>query len=322
MKYNLLQLYISNVKKKSIFWYNILMNIYDIAKLSGVSKSTVSRVINNDQKVSEKMREKVLSVMKENNFVPNKNARSILKTKRKNIVVIVTRLDSYSENRVIRGIMSKCGDEVEMMIFESQFDINKTKNICEMHNDADAYIIFAIGNEKYEFLDNLITPIILVGQSIENKICITFENEKAMKLLFNKVKPKNKMLYFALPDIDPTTGFQRTNAIKKLCQKNNITLDILLVEYSVDSKYIIPLIKNIELYDTILCATDSIALYVYMMMKKYGYSPKIGSVGNNVSINQYMDNYTSISLGYKQAGIEIASMLIKNEYESRKIKSR
>lgn len=34
------------------------MNIYDIAKLSGVSIATVSRVINNSPKVSEKTKRK------------------------------------------------------------------------------------------------------------------------------------------------------------------------------------------------------------------------------------------------------------------------
>ena len=39
------------------------MNIYDIAKLSGVSIATVSRVINNSPKVSEKTKKKVWDVM-------------------------------------------------------------------------------------------------------------------------------------------------------------------------------------------------------------------------------------------------------------------
>ena len=39
------------------------MNIYDIAKLAGVSIATVSRVVNGSPRVSEKTRQKVLSVM-------------------------------------------------------------------------------------------------------------------------------------------------------------------------------------------------------------------------------------------------------------------
>ena len=40
------------------------MNIYDIARLSGVSIATVSRVVNGSPNVSEKTKEKVLAVIK------------------------------------------------------------------------------------------------------------------------------------------------------------------------------------------------------------------------------------------------------------------
>ena len=40
------------------------MNIYDIARLSGVSIDTVSRVVNGSPNVSEKTKEKVLAVIK------------------------------------------------------------------------------------------------------------------------------------------------------------------------------------------------------------------------------------------------------------------
>lgn len=53
------------------------MNIYDIAKLAGVSIATVSRVVNGSPRVSEKTRQKVLSVMKENNYTPNVFARGL-----------------------------------------------------------------------------------------------------------------------------------------------------------------------------------------------------------------------------------------------------
>ena len=53
------------------------MNIYDIAKLSGVSIATVSRVVNGSPKVSGQTREKVLAVMEEYNYTPNVFARGL-----------------------------------------------------------------------------------------------------------------------------------------------------------------------------------------------------------------------------------------------------
>ena len=53
------------------------MTIYDIAKACGVSIATVSRVLNNSDKVSSKTRQKVLAVIKQENYTPNPFARGL-----------------------------------------------------------------------------------------------------------------------------------------------------------------------------------------------------------------------------------------------------
>jgi LacI family transcriptional regulator len=49
----------------------------DIAKLAGVSRSTVSRVVNNQPNVSKVVRERVLGVIKKTNYQPNAAARML-----------------------------------------------------------------------------------------------------------------------------------------------------------------------------------------------------------------------------------------------------
>jgi LacI family transcriptional regulator len=53
------------------------LTLEDIAKHSGVSRATVSRVINGDANVREKTRIRVLEVIQRNNFQPNIAARSL-----------------------------------------------------------------------------------------------------------------------------------------------------------------------------------------------------------------------------------------------------
>jgi LacI family transcriptional regulator len=64
------------------------MNLEDIAKQAGVSRSTVSRVINNEPYVSEKTRTRVLEIIERLNFSPNHAARTLV-TQRSRVVGVV-----------------------------------------------------------------------------------------------------------------------------------------------------------------------------------------------------------------------------------------
>ena len=47
------------------------MTINEIAALAGVSKSTVSRVINGSKNVNEKTRKRILEIIKKNDYIPS-----------------------------------------------------------------------------------------------------------------------------------------------------------------------------------------------------------------------------------------------------------
>ena len=53
------------------------MTSQELAELCGVSKTTVSRVINNDPNVKSETRQKILAAMKEHNYVPAASARRL-----------------------------------------------------------------------------------------------------------------------------------------------------------------------------------------------------------------------------------------------------
>jgi len=53
-------------------------NLEDIARKAGVSRSTVSRVINNEPYVSERTRAKVQAVIEAEGFSPNPAARMLV----------------------------------------------------------------------------------------------------------------------------------------------------------------------------------------------------------------------------------------------------
>lgn len=79
--------------------------ITDVAKLAGVSISTVSRVINDTgYPVKPAVREKVLSASKALNYVPNNAAKTLRKKKRNGIALIVRSISDPYFNDIEKGV--------------------------------------------------------------------------------------------------------------------------------------------------------------------------------------------------------------------------
>ncbi len=85
------------------------MTIKDVAEKSGVSVSTVSRVLNDHPDVSEKVRERVLAVVDELHYVPNNSARDLIKSEAETIGVIVR----GSDNEFFTPVIERIEEEIE-----------------------------------------------------------------------------------------------------------------------------------------------------------------------------------------------------------------
>ncbi len=111
------------------------MNISEIASKAQVSRATVSRVINNFPGVKEETRERILRIIKEENFVPNSFARSLALSKSYVIGVLV-----YSIKQPFWvGIVSEISDAVfgtqySLFILNSKYENNnKTENTYKLN---------------------------------------------------------------------------------------------------------------------------------------------------------------------------------------------
>lgn len=78
--------------------------IKDIAKMAGVSTTTVSRVLNNSTSLRESTRQKVLAVIERENYTPSAAARSLSKRVSDTIGVILPELDNPFFGELLRGI--------------------------------------------------------------------------------------------------------------------------------------------------------------------------------------------------------------------------
>jgi len=101
------------------------LTIKDIANLSGVSKSTVSRVINNRKYVSKKNRERVSNIINETGYIPNNIARSLVTNK------------TYAIGLIIPDITNPFYSETAKIIEDTIRELGYSLIICNTDNRSD-----------------------------------------------------------------------------------------------------------------------------------------------------------------------------------------
>ena len=122
-----------------------MKNIYDIAKLAGVSIATVSRVINGTAKVSEKTRSKVLAVIDEEGYTPNVFAQGLGTNTMHTIGILVPVItDIYMANAVyyLEEALHEIGYDCILTCTGFHLDQKEqhTSLLLEKHTDALIYV--------------------------------------------------------------------------------------------------------------------------------------------------------------------------------------
>jgi len=152
------------------------LNLEEIATLSGVSRSTVSRVINDDARVSDAVRERVQQVISEHNFHPNAAARSLASRRSGIIGLLIPRAiewvfgDRFFQ-LIIKSIASTANrsEQQLMLLFESSESGESAQRLFNRviggrHLDGILVVSSAIEEPLVELLDRYHFPSVLVGR--------------------------------------------------------------------------------------------------------------------------------------------------------------
>ncbi len=134
------------------------VTIHDISKALGIDSSTVSRALNNSDRVSKKTKEKIINKAAELGYQRNSLA-SKLRTNRTNTIgVIVPRISRHFFSSVIAGIEEtafKAGFDV--IICQSLESIDREKKLVEtlLSNRVDGILIsISMETTSYDHLNN------------------------------------------------------------------------------------------------------------------------------------------------------------------------
>ena len=153
------------------------IDIYTIADKAGVSKSTVSRVLNNKEDVSAKTREKVLEVIEELKYKPNSSARGLASQRTKTVGLVVSEITNPFFAMFVKGAEDKAMEEnYNIMLANSNWIVEEELKCIRMFEEGrvDGILMISGGGSDLinNYLNNLAnkeTPLIVVDRKIDNE---------------------------------------------------------------------------------------------------------------------------------------------------------
>lgn len=249
-----------------------MATIVDVAKLAGVTPTTVSRVINNRGYISEKTRNKVNEAMDQLGYQPNEIARSLTKQKSNTIGVIVPHISHPYFAKLISNLENEAAKSgYKIILFNSKEKAEKEKQYLDMcKSNRVAGIILCSGNVESNKINTGNIPIVLLEKNFEEgKLGIQCDNYQGGRLATEHLIDCGckRLLHFSGVIDEEMPADNREKAFIDICNENNI--EFFIRKYDINTynemnyyEYIKDTFNEIKNIDGIFASSDLIAAQV------------------------------------------------------------
>lgn len=160
----------------------------DIARLAGVSQTTVSRVLQNKPNVREETRQRVLEVLRGTGYVPNEQARA-MRLKRTGVIGVVT---GRITNPFYPELIDALGNEItrhglRMVLWASDTESGEAAAVDAISGRLVDAVVFTSAAEDSDSLRQALgrgLPVVLVVRSIVGTQCdqVTSDNQEGGRM--------------------------------------------------------------------------------------------------------------------------------------------
>lgn len=259
-----------------------MATIKDVAKKCHVSVSTVSRALNDYADINEETKELILKVAKELDYVPNKNARKLVKKINDHFAVITRNLEDENAFHILRGLYDFSDTiEYEVSLHTLGTSIKQRKSYyeyCKENNIAGVLLYGIHTNDPY--IEELIEknfPTVIVDCDVkgENITNITIDNYKAAyEAVSYLIKTGCKNIITIQGGECSYVTIERVNGYKDALNDNGLKIinNIYYGDFneSTGIELLEKAMKENENIDGIFCGSDNIAMGVYKVLKNKG----------------------------------------------------
>lgn len=250
------------------------LSINDIAKLANVSKSTVSRYLN-DGYVKETTKAKINRVITEHKYEPNVFAR--LKAKNSHIIgVIAPCLDSNVTSQVLMAIDARLREEnyISLIIntnHDNEEELRNMENLSRMNVDGIILNATQVSEKHGEIAHRLDIPFVFVAQECSAGVSILNEDYEAGYFVgeYAAQSGHRDIVCISVDEQDAAVGKLRKQGILDALKAFDIrNIELIESDFGLIHSYeLIKAILDVRIPDMIICSTTKQLLAVYKCLR-------------------------------------------------------
>lgn len=215
------------------------VTIDDVAKHAGVSRATVSRVLNNNDRVDSKLRTRVLDAVQALNYQPNRAARRLRAQSSNVIGLVISDIQNPYFLSVTRGVEDGAyAQQMNLILCNSDEDVDKERmyvRVMEAERVAGLIIVPAHSDNSADLnrLKNAGIPVILLDRGVNNVQVDTIrvDNEAgAFEAVQHLISIGHQRIATITGSEYLTTGRDRYKGYRKVLKANHIPEDPSLIK--------------------------------------------------------------------------------------------
>lgn len=260
------------------------VTIKDIARLLGISPSTVSRALKDHPDISQATKDEVNKLAVEMNYRPNPIALS-LRNRRSNVIgVVIPEIVHFFFSSVISGINKVANEHgFSVMVSQSGEDFTKEVEVCETfrHSIIDGLLI-SVTKQTTNFdhlrrLDEEGIPVVFFDRMIEefqaDRVLIDDYEGAFQATQYLIIEGRRRIVHFSGPQ-SRSIGRNRLKGYLEAHRKNGVVIDESLVIHCDNFESALvqtqKLIDDGVKFDAIFTVNDFTAAGVVKTLQKNG----------------------------------------------------
>ncbi|KAG6335001.1 hypothetical protein ID866_4083 [Astraeus odoratus] len=233
------------------------------------------------------------------------------------VAIIVSRLDSLSENLAVQTMLPAFYEQgYDPIMMESQFSPQLVEEHLGMlqRRNIDGVVLFGFTGIDEEMLKHWQPSLVLLARDAHGFASVCYDDEGAIITLMQRLYEEGHrhISYLGVPHADVTTGKRRHEAYLAFCKKHNLPAVASLPGLGMKQGY--EQVASVLTPQTtaLVCATDTLALGASKYLQEQRIDNlQVASVGSTPLMKFLHPEIITVDPGYAESGRQAAAQLIE-----------